>query len=61
MVMFRWICSLLGSLTLLAISHASVIWQEGPEPMPVPPVRTHELQIAYEGPEPMPVPPLHVR
>jgi len=59
--MSRWICSLLGSLTLLAVSQASVIRQEGPEPMPVPPVRSHTVPIANEGPEPMPVPPLHVR
>jgi hypothetical protein len=53
--------SLLGALTLVTVSHASVIWQEGPEPMPTPPVRTHALQIVNEGPEPMPTPPLHVQ
>jgi len=59
--MSRWICSLLGILTLLTLSHASVVWQEGPEPMPVPPIRAHVLHFANEGPEPMPVPPMHVR
>jgi hypothetical protein len=54
------ICSLLGSLTLIVVSYASVRWQEGPEPMPVPPIGTHSLQIANEGPDPMPVPPLSV-
>jgi hypothetical protein len=55
--MSRWLGSLLGTFTLLAVSQASVIWQDGPEPMPVPPFRTHILQIANDGPEPMPVPP----
>jgi hypothetical protein len=59
--MSRWICYLVATLTLLTVSQASVIWQEGPEPMPVPPIRVHALQFANEGPEPMPVPPLHVR
>lgn len=62
--MSRRVGSLLGTLTLLtllAISRASVIWQDGPEPMPVPPFRTHVVRIANDGPEPMPVPPLHVR
>lgn len=35
--MSRWI-SLLGTLTFLNVSRASVIWQDGPEPLPVPPV-----------------------
>jgi hypothetical protein len=58
--MSRWI-SLLGALTLLAVSHASVIWQEGPDPMPMPPVRAHALHMANEGPDPMPMPPLRVQ
>jgi hypothetical protein len=57
--MSRSIQYLLGAFAFLAFSHVAGLWQEGPEPMPVPPVRTHLVQIGNEGPEPMPVPPLH--
>jgi hypothetical protein len=59
--MSRSIQYLFAVSVFLAFSHAAGLWQEGPEPMPVPPVRTHLVQIANEGPEPMPVPPLHVQ
>ena len=60
--MTRFICSLLGTLTLLAVSHAATIWQEGPQPMPVPPVQAQSTApILNEGPQPMPVPPLRVQ